>query len=73
MSKQGFRKLKVWQRSKKLAVKIYQATEEGTLGRDFGLKDQLRRSAVSVPSNIAEGDERETTNEAEEIGRMLGA
>jgi len=33
------------------------------MGRDFGFRDQLRRSAVSIPSNIAEGKERETVSE----------
>ena len=64
MSKYGFRELFVWQRAKELAVNIYKATEHGALDKDWGLKDQLRRSAVSVPSNIAEGDERETDRES---------
>jgi four helix bundle protein len=50
--------LKVWQQAKTLAVKIYKITDEGQFQRDFGFKDQIRRAAVSVPSNIAEGDER---------------
>ena len=54
----GFRELNVWQESKKLAVKIYQTTQDGDFGRDFNLRDQIRRAAVSIPSNIAEGDER---------------
>jgi four helix bundle protein len=60
----GFRGLQVWQRSKDLAVTIYTMTREGTIARDFGLIDQIRRAAVSIPSNIAEGDERETNKEA---------
>lgn len=64
MSKSGFRALMVWQRSRDLAVAVYKLTNDSTIARDFGLVDQLRRSAVSVPSNIAEGDERETDKEA---------
>jgi four helix bundle protein len=52
----NFKKLLVWQRSKDLAVKIYKLTESGSFGKDFGLRDQMRRSAVSIPSNVAEGD-----------------
>jgi four helix bundle protein len=60
----GFRDLKVWQKSKGLAVTIYIITQEGEFNRDFGFRDQIRRAAVSVPSNIAEGDERGTNKDA---------
>ena len=53
-----------WKRSKKLAVEIYRISESGPLSRDFGLRDQMRRTAVSVPSNIAEGDERDTDKDS---------
>ena len=55
-----FRNLSVWQKAKTLAVAIYKETSEGSLSRDFGLKDQMRRAAVSIPSNIAEGYARAT-------------
>jgi four helix bundle protein len=45
-------------------VDIYKVSATGDLGRDFGLRDQIRRSSVSIASNIAEGDERETDKEA---------
>jgi four helix bundle protein len=64
MSKQGFKELVVWQKAKALAVAIYRLTSEGKISRDFGLIDQMRRSAVSIPSNIAEGDERDTDKDA---------
>jgi len=64
MGKGSFKDLRVWQRSKKLAVAIYKATEEGPLARDFGLRDQMRRAGVSVCSNVAEGDERNTDKDA---------
>ena len=60
----GFRDLKVWQRSKKLAVLIYKHTQKGPFTRDYGFRDQIRRAAVSVPSNIAEGDERGSNKDA---------
>jgi len=64
MGKKGFRELVVWQRAKDQAVKIYVLSQSGALGRDLGLIDQLRKSAVSIASNVAEGDERETDKEA---------
>lgn len=41
-----------------MAVQIYKITQMDPFGRDYGLMDQIRRAAVSVPSNIAERDER---------------
>jgi four helix bundle protein len=60
MGKGGFRALKVWQQSKDLAVYIYGVTNSGSFSKDFGLREQIRRAAVSIPSNIVEGDERDT-------------
>ncbi len=45
----------VWQKAKSLTVEIYKASNHGNFARDFGLRDQIRRAAVSIPSNIAEG------------------
>jgi four helix bundle protein len=56
----NFRKLVVWQKARELTVQVYRLTEEGRLARDFGLRDQMRRAAVSVCSNIAEGNDRNT-------------
>ena len=64
MSKKGFRDLIVWQKAKDLAVTIYHVSENGALARDYSLRDQIRRSAVSIASNLAEGDERDTDKEA---------
>jgi four helix bundle protein len=63
----GFRQLQVWQRGKALAVAIYRVSSSGPLSTDFGLRDQLRRAAVSVCSNIAEGDARQTDQESEQF------
>jgi four helix bundle protein len=60
----GFEDLVVWKKAKELAVLIYKITSDSKISKDFGLRDQIRRSAVSIPSNIAEGDERETDKEA---------
>ena len=51
----GFKKLQIWQRAIQLTVKIYQLTENLPDAEKFGLISQMRRCAVSVPSNIAEG------------------
>ena len=59
-----FRDLRVWQRAKDLAVNIYTITDGGLFGKDYGLKDQIRRAAVSIPSNVAEGDELGTNKQA---------
>jgi four helix bundle protein len=52
----GFKALKVWRRGKALAVRIYEISGRGRFSSDHGLRDQVRNAAVSVPSNIAEGD-----------------
>ena len=59
-----FQDLKVWQRAKDLAVYVYRLTSEGAFLKDYGLRDQMRRAAVSTPSNIAEGDELGTDKQA---------
>ncbi len=64
MGKKGFRELLTWQKAKDLAVRVYQLSENGHLGSDFWLRDQICRSAVSIASNLAEGDERDTDKEA---------
>jgi four helix bundle protein len=46
-----FEDLRVWQRAKDLAVFIYKLTAHDKSMKDFGLRDQIRRAAVSVPSN----------------------
>ncbi|MGI8835007.1 MAG: four helix bundle protein [Pyrinomonadaceae bacterium] len=47
-----------WQKARKLTSEIYRVTNQGLFSRDFGLKDQIRRAAVSSMSNLAEGFER---------------
>jgi len=59
----GFEELIAWQKARELTREIYRVTATGVFARDFGLRDQIRRAAVSVMSNIAEGYERGGRNE----------
>ncbi len=59
----AYRQLQVWMRSKALAVAVYRLTSKPPIALDFGLRDQIRRAAVSVCSNIAEGDARQGSKE----------
>ena len=70
MSFQSFEDLQVWQRGKALAVLVYIAMKDC---RDFGLKDQMQRAAVSVPSNLAEGCERTPKDFARFISFAVGS
>jgi len=58
-----FRKILVWQKSISLVTKIYKATRTFPKEETFGLTSQIRRSSVSIPSNIAEGSGRESTKD----------
>jgi len=53
-----FEDLIAWQKARVLTRDVYAATGQGSFTKDFGLKDQIRRAAVSIVSNIAEGFER---------------
>ena len=53
-----FEDLIAWQKSRVLAREIYLITGQGEFARDFGLRDQIRRAAVSTMSNVSEGFER---------------
>ena len=52
-----FEDLDLWKDAVKMGVLIYKITEEGKMARDFSARDQLRRAAISVSNNIAEGFE----------------
>ena len=53
-----FEELESWKKARQLTNEIYRTTLTGRFARDFGLKDQIRRAAISILSNIAEGFER---------------
>src|SRR4051794_24267336 len=54
----SFEEMLSWQKARTLTKSIYDSTASGMFARDFGLSDQIRRAAVSILSNIAEGFER---------------
>lgn len=58
-----FEDLIAWQKARELTKKIYGLTSDGQFAKDFGLRDQIRRAAVSVMSNISEGFERGSAKE----------
>ncbi len=58
-----FRKLEIWQQSLGFAKKIYSTTENFPSHEKYGITSQMNRSAVSIPSNIAEGCSRKTASE----------
>jgi len=60
-----FEDLESWRKARELVNLIYDMTQEGSLARDFGLKDQVQRAAVSVMSNLAEGFDR--SHQAEKL------
>ena len=59
----SYRQLEIWQKSVKLVTEIYQASSSFPRTELFGLTSQMRRAAVSIPANIAEGWGRQLTKE----------
>jgi four helix bundle protein len=55
-----FEDIVAWQAARALVGEVYRATSRGTANRDFGYRDQIRRAAISVMNNIAEGFARES-------------
>ena len=60
----NFEDLDIWKRSVKLSIEIYKETQNL---KDFGFKDQITRSSLSIPSNIAEGMLRDSIKETKHI------
>ncbi len=58
-----FEEIQAWQKARAMTKELYALTVEGSLARDFFLRDQLRRAAISVMSNIVEGFARRTPKE----------
>jgi four helix bundle protein len=58
-----FEEIEAWADARLLVAAIYQQTRNGRLAKDFGLRDQIQRAAVSIMANIAEGFERKSRKE----------
>ncbi|MEN6407522.1 MAG: four helix bundle protein [Thermoguttaceae bacterium] len=63
MTVKDYRELIVWQKSMDLVTAVYQATDGFPKTEIYGLTSQIRRAAISIPSNIAEGQARNTTRD----------
>jgi len=59
----NYKELNVWQKSYQFCLEIYRVTQKFPKEERYGITSQIRRAAVSVPSNIAEGYGRKTTKE----------
>jgi four helix bundle protein len=68
MTKSSYCDLRVWQEAVELALEIYRATAQFPKHELYGLTSQMRRAAVSIPSNIAEG---KGHNSDGDLGRFL--
>jgi len=69
-----FEDIEAWQTARALTRLIYQLSSRGEFARDFGLRDQMRRAAISIMSNIAEGFEsRSDKLFADFLGRARGS
>ena len=60
---QNFEDLEVWKLARKLTVQVYALSRNGTFAKDYGFCNQIRRAAVSIVSNIAEGFERRSNSQ----------
>jgi four helix bundle protein len=70
----SYRELIAWQKAKRLTVRVYECTETFPKSEGYGLTSQMRRAAVSVASNIAEGQGRLTPGEfAQFLGHSRGS
>jgi four helix bundle protein len=63
MKVKNFEDLQVWQDARKFVNSVYELTSEGKFQKDYGLKDQIQRAAVSIMNNISEGYERDNNKE----------
>lgn len=69
----SYRDLVVWQRAMEVAVEVYRLTENFPKSEQYGLTSQMRRAAVSIASNIAEGHGRTNRHFGVYLGHSLGS
>ena len=58
-----FEDLEVWRAARDVVNAVYRASSDGAFSHDYALRDQIRRAAISIPSNIAEGFSRRSNKE----------
>lgn len=63
MKIEKFEDIKAWQEARRLTNLVYHLSKKGTFSRDFALRDQTRKSAISIMANIAEGFQRRSNKE----------
>ena len=69
-----FEDIQAWQKARILSFQIYNLSNTGAFGKDYGLRNQIQRSAVSIMSNIAEGQGRRTDRDfAQFLNIALGS
>ena len=56
----GFEDTDAWKKAYSVTMQVYRITDSGKFSKDFGLRDQIRRAAVSIMANIAEGHGRKS-------------
>ncbi len=66
----SFEKLECWQRARELAVWVYKLTQQFPGEEKFGIVSQMRRSAISIASNLAEGSSRKTQKDKNHFSTM---
>jgi four helix bundle protein len=64
-----FEEIRAWQTARELTRRIYEVSRQGVFARDYGLRNQMQRAAVSIMSNVAEGFESDTQ---QQFIRFLG-
>ena len=74
MAVRSYRELVAWQKAMDFAAAVYRVTRSFPKEEQYGITSQLRRAAVSIPSNIAEGQGRQTTGEFRQfLGQARGS
>jgi len=69
----NFKNLWVWKEGINLAAEIYEITKKGEFAKDYGLRNQIQRAVVSISSNIAEGEERDTIRQTAHFFKIAKA